>query len=54
MGSGPDGAIASLPHAAALCHLLALLDRTEDPLRALLWRVFLPLLRQTQGNQLLE
>ncbi|XP_006650942.1 uncharacterized protein LOC102703022 isoform X1 [Oryza brachyantha] len=45
-------AAASLPHAAALCHLLALLDRTEDPLRALLWRVFLPLLRQTQGNQL--
>ncbi|KAF0930705.1 hypothetical protein E2562_034643 [Oryza meyeriana var. granulata] len=45
---------ASLSHAAALCHLLALLDRPPEdpPLRPLLWRVFLPLLRQTQANQL--
>ncbi|KAL5219440.1 hypothetical protein ABZP36_020124 [Zizania latifolia] len=52
-------AAASLSHAAALCHLLALLDRPPEdeddddaPLRALLWRVFLPLLRHTQDNQL--
>uniref|UniRef100_A0A0E0K7H1 tRNA (guanosine(18)-2'-O)-methyltransferase TARBP1 n=1 Tax=Oryza punctata TaxID=4537 RepID=A0A0E0K7H1_ORYPU len=46
-------AAASLPHAAALCHLLALLERpAEESVRALLWRVFLPLLRQTQAEKL--
>ncbi|EEC74324.1 hypothetical protein OsI_09608 [Oryza sativa Indica Group] len=47
-------AASSLPHAAALCHLLALLDQerpAEDSVRALLWRVFLPLLRQEDQLQ---
>ncbi|KAE8818497.1 methyltransferase tarbp1 [Hordeum vulgare] len=48
---GGHGHAASLSHAAALCHLLPRLGGDpRDALRALLWRVFLPLLRREDAQ----
>ncbi|KAF7062705.1 hypothetical protein CFC21_069279 [Triticum aestivum] len=48
---GGHGHAAALSHAAALCHLLPRLgDDPRDALRALLWGVFLPLLRREDAQ----